>query len=156
VFLIAVVLSAVSPPHRWVPFGGSANRDEEYLDRESVRRVGDKVTLWTRRDLVLGQGSVWKELEFNCLMRTETIVAYIRDDGGAISHNLARPHRKASPILAKSVEETIFNLVCRSSNAGECARSAIARANYDAVSRSQLVAHALFSRTISFMDIIKR
>jgi LuxR family quorum-sensing system transcriptional regulator CciR len=31
-----------------------------------------------------------------------------------------------------------------------------ARANYDAVSRSQLVAHALFSGTISFMDIFKR
>ncbi len=31
-----------------------------------------------------------------------------------------------------------------------------ARANYDVVSRSQLVAHALFSGTISFMDIFKR
>jgi LuxR family quorum-sensing system transcriptional regulator CciR len=31
-----------------------------------------------------------------------------------------------------------------------------ARANYDAVSRSQLVARALFSGTISFMDIFKR
>jgi len=31
-----------------------------------------------------------------------------------------------------------------------------ARANYDAVSRSQLVAHALFSGTISFMDIFMR
>lgn len=31
-----------------------------------------------------------------------------------------------------------------------------ARGNYDAVSRSQLVAHALFSGTISFMDIFKR
>jgi len=31
-----------------------------------------------------------------------------------------------------------------------------ARANYDAVSRSQLVAHALFSGTISFMDIFER
>jgi LuxR family quorum-sensing system transcriptional regulator CciR len=31
-----------------------------------------------------------------------------------------------------------------------------ARANYNAVSRSQLVAPALFSGTISFMDIFKR
>jgi LuxR family quorum-sensing system transcriptional regulator CciR len=31
-----------------------------------------------------------------------------------------------------------------------------ARANYDAVSRSQLVAQALFSGTISFMDVFKR
>jgi LuxR family quorum-sensing system transcriptional regulator CciR len=31
-----------------------------------------------------------------------------------------------------------------------------ARANYDAVSRSQLVAHALFSGTITFMDIFER
>ncbi len=31
-----------------------------------------------------------------------------------------------------------------------------ARANYDVVSRSQLIAHALFSGTITFMDIFKR
>lgn len=112
-FLIAVALSTASPPDRWVHVGGSANRYEEYLDKESVRRVGDKVTLWTQREFVLGQGAAWKELEVDCSMRTETILAYIRDDGGDISHNVIRPHRQASPILPGSVEERIFNLVCR-------------------------------------------
>ncbi len=110
-FLIAVALFAASPPDRWVHVGGSANTSEEYVDKESVRRVGDKVTLWTQREF--GQGAAWRELEFDCSMRTETILAYVRDDKGAISHNVVRPHRKASPILRGSVEERIFNLVCR-------------------------------------------
>ncbi len=112
-FLIAVALSMMTPPVRWVHVGGSTNLYEEYLDKESVRRSGDKVTLWTRRDFVLDQGTSWNELEFDCSMRTETILAYIRDDGGTISHNVVRPHREASPIPPNSVEERIFNLACR-------------------------------------------
>jgi hypothetical protein len=112
-FLIAVALSTVSPADRWVHVGGSTNVYEEYLDRESVRRVGDKVTLWTRREFLREKGTAWNELEFDCSMRTETILAYIRDDGGTISHNVVRPHREASPIPPKSVEERIFNMACR-------------------------------------------
>lgn len=112
-FMIAVALSMVTPPGRWVHVGGSTNLYEEYLDKESVRRSGEKVTLWTRRDFVLDQGTSWNELELDCSMGTETILAYIRDDDGNISHNVVRPHREASPIPAKSVEERIFNIACR-------------------------------------------
>lgn len=112
-FLIAVALSAVAPPDRWVHVGGSASHFEEYLDKASVERTGNKVTLWTRRDFLLGRGTAWNELEFDCSARTEAILAYVRDDGGTISHNVARPHRKASDIAPNSVEERIFNIVCR-------------------------------------------
>ncbi len=112
-FLIAVALSMATPPDRWVRVGGSTNLYEEYLDKGSVRRSGDKVILWTRRDLVLDQGTSWNELEFDCSKRTETILAYIRDDGETISHNVVRPHRKASPIPPRSVKERIFNIACR-------------------------------------------
>ncbi|MDQ3144841.1 MAG: hypothetical protein M3Q57_08195 [Pseudomonadota bacterium] len=112
-FLIAVALSMVASPDRWVHIGGRTDAYEEYLDKESVRRSGDKVTLWTRRDFVHDQGTSWNELEFDCSMRMETILAYIGDDGGTVSHNVVRPHRKASPILPKSVEERIFNIACR-------------------------------------------
>lgn len=112
-FLIVMALFSVTPPDRWVHVGGSANLYEEYLDKESVRRSGDKVTLWTRRDFLRDQVTAWNELEFDCSMRTETILAYIQDDKGAVSHNVIRPHRAASPIPRKSVEERIFNIACR-------------------------------------------
>ena len=98
---------------RWVHVGGIANQYEEYLDKESVRRTGDKVTLWTRRDPVLGKGTAWNELELDCSARTETILAWIRDDGGIVSHNSVRPHREALPIRSGSVEEKLFDLACR-------------------------------------------
>lgn len=112
-FLIALAVSMVASPDRWVHLGGSANLYKEYLDEESVRRIGDKVMLWTRRDFLVDQVTSWHELELDCSARTETILAYIKDEGGTISHNVARPHREASPIAPKSVEETILNMACR-------------------------------------------
>ena len=111
--LAGLALSAVIQPERWVHVGTHANSHEEYLDRESVKRSGDKVTLWTRRDLVQNQGTAWHEIELDCAATTETILAFIRDDGRSISHNVARPHRKSSPIAPGSVEERIFDIACR-------------------------------------------
>jgi hypothetical protein len=110
-FMIAVFLSLVTPSDRWVHVG-STRLHEEYVDTGSIRRSGDKVTLWTRRDFKLDQGNSWSELEFDCSMRTEAILSYIRDDRGTISHNVVRPHRAASRIHPRSVEERIFNLAC--------------------------------------------
>lgn len=112
-FLTALVISMMIQPDRWIHVGGSTNLYEEYLDKESIKRSGDKVTVWTRRDFVLDQGTAWNEIEFDCSARTETILAYIRDDGRTISHNVVRPHRGSSPIPPESVEERIFNIACR-------------------------------------------
>ena len=70
------------------------------------------MTLWTRRDFAGGGATVWHEIELDCAARTETIVAFIRDDGGIISHNDARPYRAASPIRPGSAEERIFAIGC--------------------------------------------
>ena len=112
-FLIAVALSAAAPPERWVHLGGSPDLYEEYLDKESVRRSGDKVTVWTRRDFARGRTTAWNELELDCSRRTETILAWIRDENGTVSHNVERPHRAAAPIEAGSVAERIFEKTCR-------------------------------------------
>ena len=112
-FLIALTLFTLDPPDRWVHVGGSANDFVEYLDVGSVSRAGSKVTLWTRRDFPLGQGTAWNELEFDCSRRTKTILAYVRDNGGTISHNVVRPHRDASSISRNSVEEKVFNIAFR-------------------------------------------
>jgi hypothetical protein len=112
-FLTALALSAMLQPDRWVHVGGSADLYEEYLDRESLRRSGVKVAVWTRRDFVRDGGTAWHELEYDCSVRTESILAYIRDDGRTVSHNTVRPHREASPIPPGSVAEKILNLACR-------------------------------------------
>ena len=112
-FLTALLLSATVQPDRWVHVGGSSGLYEEYLDRESVSRSGDKVTLWTRRDFAGDRATLWHEIELDCPARTETILAYIRDERGTVSHNVARPHREAAPIPPGTVEEKIFDLACR-------------------------------------------
>ena len=111
-FLIAVALSLEVLPERWVHVGGSTDLSEEYLDKASVRRSGDKVTLWTRRDFALARGTSWNELEFDCSLRTSTILTFIQNDDGTISHSVTRPYRDASPISPDSVEERIFNIAC--------------------------------------------
>jgi hypothetical protein len=111
--LTALALSTVIPADRWVHVGGSAGLYEEYLDTDSVKRTGDKVTLWTRRDFVRDQGNAWNELEFDCSERMETILAYIRDNGRTVTHNVVRPHRGSAPIPPNSVPEKIFNIACR-------------------------------------------
>lgn len=111
-FLTALAVFTVFQADRWVHVGGST-RSAEYLDRESIRRNGSKATVWTRSDFVPDQGTTWNELEFDCSTRTQTILAYIRDDRGTISHNVVRPHRESAPILPGSIEERIFYIVCR-------------------------------------------
>lgn len=112
-FLTALALLAAIQADRWIPVGGSPGRYEDYLDKESVRRSGDKVTLWTRRNLARGEGTAWNEIELDCAARTDTILAWVRDDRGTVSHNVDRPHRGPVPIPPGSVEERIFEIACR-------------------------------------------
>ena len=111
--LAGLALSALTQPDRWIPVGDGANAHQEYIDTNSVQRSGDKVTVWTRRDFVSGQNTLWHEIEFDCSARTETILAYVRDDRGTVSHNVVRPHRAASAIVPGSVGENIFTIACR-------------------------------------------
>ena len=111
--LIAIALMMAVPPERWVRVGGDPGRSQEFLDTESIRRSGDKVTLWTRRDFAPGQGTAWNEVEIDCRLRTEAVLAHVRDDGRAISHNEVRPHRAAAPIARNSTEERIREIACR-------------------------------------------
>src|SRR5687768_17591104 len=92
-FALACALSMVTEPDRWVALSGSDEGHEEHLDRASIQRNGDKVTLWTRRDFVTQQRTVWNEIEVDCSTRRDTILAFIQDDAENISHNFVRPHR---------------------------------------------------------------
>ena len=111
--LAGLALAGAADPDRWLHVGGSAGLYAEYLDRDSVRRSGQTVTLWTRRDFVRGPSTAWHEIELDCAARTDIILAYVRDDGGTVSHNVARPHRGPAPIPPNSAAERIFDLVCR-------------------------------------------
>jgi hypothetical protein len=111
--LLACALSMVMQSDRWLPVGGSNNGYQDYLDRDSIKRSGNTVTLWTRRDFVSQQRTAWNEIEVDCSSKRDTILAYVQDDAGTISHNVVRPHRGWSAIQPNSVEERIFDFVCR-------------------------------------------
>lgn len=111
--LIALTLAAAAPQERWLHVGGIPNRYEEYVDTQSVERSGDRVTLWTRRDVSDDAGTVWNELELDCRKRTETILAFVKIDGSSVSHNQVRPHRPASPIPPDSLSRKILDIACR-------------------------------------------
>lgn len=111
--LTVLALLAAAQPDRWVHLGGSAGVHEDYLDKDSIAKKGGKVALWTRRDLVRDEATLWYEIQLDCVGRTQTIVAWIRDDRGTVSHSVDRPHRAAAPIKAGSLEEKVFSLACR-------------------------------------------
>lgn len=111
-FLMACALSMTMQSDRWIPLGGSIAY-QDYLDQESIKRSGNKVMLWTRRDFVKQQRTAWNEIEVDCSNKRDTILAYVQDDAGTISHNIVRPHRKSTAIPSNSVEERIFDRVCR-------------------------------------------
>lgn len=112
-FVLACALPMVMEASRWAPVGGFNNEYQEYLDRQSVKRSGNKVTLWTRRDFVRQQRTVWTEVEVDCSSKRDTVLAYVQDDAGTVSHNTIRPHRGSTAILPNSVEEEIYDFVCR-------------------------------------------
>jgi hypothetical protein len=111
-FLAALVLSTTIQAERWVPLGGSAGQ-QEYLDKESVKRSGDKVTLFTRREIPAEKATYWEEIEFDCAAGTDTIVAWIRSDERGVDHNVVRPHRAAAPIAPNSPKRRAFEIACR-------------------------------------------
>jgi hypothetical protein len=112
-WVMAFALAMVTPSERWVHVGGSANAYQDYLDRESIQRNGHIVTLWTRRDFLTQQRTAWNEIEVDCTNKRDTILAFVQDDAGTVSHNIARPHRESIAIPPHSAGERIFDLVCR-------------------------------------------
>jgi hypothetical protein len=112
-FLLACAFSMTTQSDRWVPLGESNNVHRDYLDQESTKRSGNKVTLWTRRDFLTQQRTAWNEIEVDCSTKRDTILAYVQDDAGTVSHNIARPHRGSTAIAPGTVEESIYEFVCR-------------------------------------------
>jgi hypothetical protein len=113
--LTLMALSAALQPERWVHVDGSRGLHEDYVDRDSIARTGDKVSLWTRRDLVREKATLWHEIELDCTAGTETILAWVRDESGTVSHSVERPFRAASPIRPDSVQRKVADLACRRS-----------------------------------------
>lgn len=111
-FLLALALVTLAQADRWVPLGGGTGH-AEFLDKESLKRVGDKVTLFTRRELAPEKATYWEEIEFDCKARTETIIAWIRADERGVDHNVTRPYRGAAPIAPNSAKENAFKIACR-------------------------------------------
>ncbi|WP_118856664.1 surface-adhesin E family protein [Sphingomonas mesophila] len=108
--VLPLLFAVAAQPERWVAIGAESN---EFIDRESVARNGARVTFWTRREFPSQQRTRWHELEFDCSARRHTLLDYVEDDAGVVSHNFDRPHRGPAPIVAGSQEERMFAIVCR-------------------------------------------
>lgn len=113
--MAALVLAQAAPAQRWLPLGGSDSGEvyRDYLDTASISRAGPTVTLWTRRDFAAGQRTAWHEVEVDCAKKRDSILAFVQDEAGTVSHNVVRPHRPSAPIAANSLGERIFQIVCR-------------------------------------------
>ncbi len=97
--LTASGLSAAVQPDRWVHVGGSPGLYEEHLDKESVTRSGDKVTLWTRRDF--GRDAIEKaraivEKARSAIERRDAALVKEQIEG------LTRTHRMFKGVVAKT------------------------------------------------------
>jgi hypothetical protein len=113
-FILAVMMMSVAvPTDRWIPVSGSEGPHRDYLDRHSIQRNGHKVTLWTRRDFAGQQRILWHEIEIDCAAKMDTIIAWVEDNAGAVTHNVHSPHRPSATIPPGSLGQTIFDLVCR-------------------------------------------
>lgn len=112
-FLMALMMSVAVPTERWVPVSGGDGTHRDHLDRQSLQRNGDKVTLWTRRDFAGQQRTLWYEIEVNCAAKSDIILAWVEDNAGAVTHNVVRPHRPSATIPPNSLGQSIFDLVCR-------------------------------------------
>jgi len=111
--VVAAMMFVVVPADRWVPVSGSNGTYRDYLDRESLQRHGNKVTVWTKRDFAGQQRTLWHEIEVDCAAKSDTIIAWVEDNAGAVTHNLVRPHRPSATIPPNSLGQSIFDLVCR-------------------------------------------
>jgi hypothetical protein len=111
--LAAMMMSVAVTTERWVRISGSDGTHWDYLDRHSLKRDGNKVTLWTRRDFARQQRTLWHEIEVDCAAKSDTISAWVEDNDGAVTHNLVRPHRPSATIPPNSLGQSIFDLVCR-------------------------------------------
>ena len=111
--LAAMMMSVAVPIDRWIPVSGNDGTQRDYLDRHSIQRNGHKVTLWTRRDFDGQQRTLWHEIEVDCAAKRDTIIAWVEDNAGAVTHNPNRPHRPSAPISPNSLGQFVFDLVCR-------------------------------------------
>lgn len=111
--LAAMMMSVPVPTDRWILVSGTDGPQRDYLDRHSIQRNGNKVTTWTKRDFAGQQRILWHEIEVDCAAKSDTIIAWVEDNAGAVTHNLVRPHRPSATIPPNSLGQSIFDLVCR-------------------------------------------
>ena len=112
--LTALALLAAMQDARWADVG-SDPLSVTAVDRQSIRRSDDLVTIWTRDTFHVSQGSMLRELEMDCRRRTVAVaVVVMRESTGAITRRTVFRafERTHEPIDPESAEERVFVAVC--------------------------------------------
>ena len=112
--LAAMLLLTAVQEERWVFTGRDDFWEQVEVDRQSVRRFGDRVRIWERRRMVLNQGSILREIDIDCRERTWTVFSNkFTDANGAQRHfRFDEFRRTADAIEPGSLDENTFNVVC--------------------------------------------
>ena len=91
-----------------------------YLDIHTVRRSGDRATVWQRIEYLRPQRQGHSETvtrwEYDCRNRTSELLRFVdwRADGTVVmSHTLPPSEREAEPVAPDSVGEDVLEIVCQ-------------------------------------------
>ncbi len=125
--LIAVALlpclgvAAAAPaqaPDRWIPIG-TTDTGTFSVDRETIRRDGDRVTVWERRIRAQPTANGTREnrtqWEYDCAAMTQSLLAGVSLDerGNEIAQYSVSPARQTRiPIDPESMAERVARTVC--------------------------------------------
>lgn len=112
--LTALALMAASQDDRWAFLGSDTLFSAVEVDRQSIRRSGDKITIWVRQTFGVSQNSMLREVEMDCGRRTMTVSVIIwREANGASRRtDFEAFQRTADSIDPESAEERVFVAVC--------------------------------------------
>lgn len=103
----------------WESVGAAASGERVSVDRQSVRREGGKVLVWTRAEAAEagpdGVAATVRQWRFDCAARTGELNAFATYDqfGGIVDADTIAPgDRRAEAVAAGSADETSLKSVC--------------------------------------------
>lgn len=111
--LTYLLLLAAAQESRWVSLGPDTTFAAVDIDRRSIRRSGERVTMWERRTFI-SRASMLREVEVDCGRRTLTVLAitWIEANGANRRTQIPAFERTPDSIDPESTDERVFAAVC--------------------------------------------
>jgi hypothetical protein len=105
---------------RWTPVTTVASGDVIFIDRQSIRRTGDRIIVWQRRELAQtganGARVRLSQWEYNCVARSQNLLTLVilDGDGRTLSSDTVIPaNQVVEAVVPETVVENVLRAVCR-------------------------------------------